>query len=116
MYDFIINIKLMLSVLIVPLHTLVMSCDVKLSVMFNSFVFPISTAFYFSCCFVVGVGKTTLIRKTCDELKKRHIPVQGFYTEECRQGSHRIGFDVVTLDGNRQPLARLELAFTASVL
>ena len=66
--------------------------------------------------FVVGVGKTTLIKKTCDVLKSRHIPVQGFYTQECREQSHRIGFDVVTLSGNRQPLARLKLAFAVCVL
>lgn len=30
----------------------------------------------------------------------------GFYTEEVRQGGERLGFDVVTLDGRRGPLAR----------
>jgi len=60
------------------------------------------------CYLLLGVGKTTLIKKTCDALKSRHIPVQGFFTQECRQGSSRIGFDVVTLAGDRQPLARLE--------
>jgi len=67
-------------------------------------------------CFVVGIGKTTLIKKTCDALKSRHVPVQGFYTQECRQGSSRVGFDVVTLAGDRQPLARLPLVFTISLL
>ena len=70
------------------------------------YVFHVSNI---ECCVVVGVGKTALIKKTCDALKSREIPVQGFYTQECRQGSHRIGFDVVTLSGDRQPLARLEL-------
>jgi len=59
-------------------------------------------------CFLVGVGKTTLIKHTCDALRSRHIPVQGFYTQECRQHGCRIGFDVVTLAGDRQPLARLK--------
>ncbi|KAL4437178.1 hypothetical protein ABPG75_004317 [Micractinium tetrahymenae] len=31
---------------------------------------------------------------------------RGFYTEEVRQGGERLGFDVVTLDGRRGPLAR----------
>lgn len=57
-----------------------------------------------------GVGKTTLIKKTCDALRSRHIPVQGFYTQECREEGCRIGFDVVTLAGDRQPLARLRAA------
>lgn len=54
-----------------------------------------------------GVGKTTLIKKTCDAFERRHIPVHGFYTQECRDRGNRIGFDVITLAGNRQPLARL---------
>lgn len=60
---------------------------------------------------MAGVGKTTLIKKTCDALKTRNVPVQGFYTQECREGSNRIGFDVVTLNGDRQPLARLPLVY-----
>ena len=59
------------------------------------------------CSCVTGIGKTTVIKKTCEVLKSRRIPVQGFYTEECREGSQRIGFDVITLTGDRQPLARL---------
>lgn len=34
--------------------------------------------------------------------------MQGFYTEEVREGGRRLGFDVVTLCGNRGPLARVE--------
>ena len=63
-----------------------------------------------------GVGKTTLIKKTCDALKSRYVPIQGFYTQECRQGSSRIGFDVITLNGDRKPLARVPLVFTTSQL
>jgi len=66
--------------------------------------------------FLIGVGKTTLIKKTCDALQKRHIPVQGFYTQECREGGSRIGFDVITLAGNRQPLARLRFLIYICVL
>lgn len=56
---------------------------------------------------VAGVGKTTLIRKLCEALKTKGLPVTGFYTQECRQNGTRIGFDVVTLDGHRAPLARV---------
>lgn len=55
-----------------------------------------------------GVGKTTLCRKVYEVLKSKDIKVQGFYTEEVRnsQKGSRVGFDVVTLDGKRGPLAR----------
>ena len=64
----------------------------------------------------VGVGKTTLVRKVCAALvEKCGLKVQGFYTEEVR-GHHgqaggrgpRIGFDVVSMDGSRAPLARVQ--------
>ncbi|XP_055003359.1 cancer-related nucleoside-triphosphatase isoform X2 [Sorex araneus] len=35
------------------------------------------------------------------------MPIDGFYTEEVRQGGRRIGFDVVTLSGMRGPLSRV---------
>ena len=57
------------------------------------------------------MGKTTLIHKTCDALQKCGIPLHGFYTEEIRTGGRRIGFDVVTLDGKRGPLARVRLVY-----
>jgi nucleoside-triphosphatase len=54
-----------------------------------------------------GVGKTTLIQKICAELKRREVAVKGFFTEECRGDGHqRVGFDIVSLDGQRAPLAR----------
>ncbi|XP_037721930.1 nucleoside-triphosphatase THEP1 [Drosophila subpulchrella] len=55
-----------------------------------------------------GVGKTTLIRKICSNLRDKKHLLQGFYTEEVRgEGvSQRIGFDVVTLEGKRGILAR----------
>ncbi|XP_020041367.2 cancer-related nucleoside-triphosphatase [Castor canadensis] len=54
-----------------------------------------------------GVGKTTLIQKACELLQSSGVPVDGFYTEEVRQGGRRIGFDVVTLSGARGPLSRV---------
>ena len=43
----------------------------------------------------------------CETLKKSGIAIQGFYTEELRAAHRRVGFDVVTLNGNRGPLARI---------
>ncbi|XP_027727216.1 cancer-related nucleoside-triphosphatase-like isoform X2 [Vombatus ursinus] len=54
-----------------------------------------------------GVGKTTLIQKASDALRSLGVPVDGFYTEEVRQGGRRVGFDVVTLSGLRGPLSRV---------
>ncbi|XP_016043544.1 cancer-related nucleoside-triphosphatase isoform X1 [Erinaceus europaeus] len=54
-----------------------------------------------------GVGKTTLIQKASEALKSSGAPVDGFYTEEVRQGGRRIGFDIVTLSGMRGPLSRV---------
>ncbi|XP_074629699.1 cancer-related nucleoside-triphosphatase homolog [Acropora palmata] len=57
-----------------------------------------------------GVGKTTLCRKLFEVLKEKGIQIQGFYTEEvrtCPKGS-RVGFDVVTLNGQRGVLARIK--------
>jgi nucleoside-triphosphatase len=45
-----------------------------------------------------------VIRGTLSRFGKERCA--GFYTEEVRQGGRRIGFDVVTLDGRRAPLAR----------
>ncbi|XP_017122373.1 nucleoside-triphosphatase THEP1 [Drosophila elegans] len=57
-----------------------------------------------------GVGKTTLVRKICSNLRDKGHILRGFYTEEVRsEGSgfgQRIGFDVVTLDGKHGILSR----------
>lgn len=52
-----------------------------------------------------GVGKTTVIRKVLQLLPK-NLKVDGFFTEEVREGGERIGFQIVTLDGQRAWLAR----------
>jgi nucleoside-triphosphatase len=83
-----------------------------------------------------GVGKSTLIRTVLEQLRlagcfpaSSRGSVQpasnasaaplvnpasaaaiGFYTEEVRAGGERQGFDVVTLDGHRGPLARVGIA------
>ncbi len=52
-----------------------------------------------------GVGKTTVIRKVLDSLPPQ-LKVDGFFTEEVREGGERIGFQIVTIDGQRAWLAR----------
>jgi nucleoside-triphosphatase len=51
-----------------------------------------------------GCGKTTVVQRAVDLIGRAHCA--GFYTEEVRERGRRIGFDVVTLDGRRGPLAR----------
>ncbi|WP_456434462.1 dTMP kinase [Thermosulfuriphilus sp.] len=56
--------------------------------------------------FLVGPpcsGKTTAIKAFLQAYTAR---VWGFYTEEVRGSKGRLGFDIVTLDGQRFPLAR----------
>ncbi|XP_068041167.1 cancer-related nucleoside-triphosphatase isoform X3 [Anomalospiza imberbis] len=60
------------------------------------------------------VGKTTLIQKVTQALKSSGVPVDGFYTQEVREGGRRTGFDVVTLSGNRGPLSRVSSDSSAS--
>ncbi|KAK4261999.1 hypothetical protein QN277_027616 [Acacia crassicarpa] len=59
-----------------------------------------------------GVGKSTLIMRVFEGLKTSNpdLKVQGFYTREVRQGSERIGFEVVTLDGRICPLASAKIS------
>jgi nucleoside-triphosphatase len=51
-----------------------------------------------------GVGKTTCLRRALEQLGR---PAGGFFTEEIRERGRRVGFDLVTLDGQRAALARL---------
>jgi len=46
-----------------------------------------------------GIGKTTLIKKICQELKDSR-PI-GFYTEEIRNEGQRKGFQLIGLNGHR---------------
>jgi nucleoside-triphosphatase len=52
-----------------------------------------------------GCGKTTLIKRLVDELA---LPAGGFYTEEIRQRGGRIGFKIVTLEGEEAVLAHVD--------
>ena len=53
-----------------------------------------------------GTGKTSLIREVVDVLKGR---AGGFYTEEIRAGGTRLGFKLVTLDGQEAVLAHVDI-------
>lgn len=53
-----------------------------------------------------GIGKTTVIQKT---IAKLSVPATGFYTREIREGAHRVGFSIVTLDGKQGILAHARI-------
>ncbi|XP_055790090.1 cancer-related nucleoside-triphosphatase isoform X1 [Salvelinus fontinalis] len=61
-----------------------------------------------------GVGKTTLVQKACDVMVSSGVSVEGFYTQEVREGRRRIGFDVVTVTGQRGLLSRVREKSVAS--
>ena len=52
-----------------------------------------------------GCGKTTLIKRVVNELAR---PSGGFYTEEMREAGRRVGFKLVTLDGEEAVLAHVD--------
>lgn len=52
-----------------------------------------------------GCGKTTLIKRVVTELA---MPTGGFYTEEIRLRGQRIGFKIITLEGEEAVLAHVD--------
>jgi nucleoside-triphosphatase len=52
-----------------------------------------------------GVGKTTVVRKVLNLLPP-NFKAGGFFTEEVREGGERMGFQIVTTDGQRAWLAQ----------
>ncbi|KAI4331358.1 hypothetical protein MLD38_029549 [Melastoma candidum] len=65
-----------------------------------------------------GVGKTTLITRVFEALKASNpnLKVEGFYTREIREGGgQRVGFEVVTLDGQTAPLASCTISTSDSL-
>ena len=50
-----------------------------------------------------GSGKTTLVKELARSL--RRCPIDGFLTEECREGEQRVGFWLSPLDGRQVLLA-----------
>jgi len=53
-----------------------------------------------------GVGKTTIIKQVVDMLGGE---AGGFYTEEIRQGGRRLGFKIITLEGEEGVLALVDI-------
>lgn len=51
-----------------------------------------------------GVGKTTCLRRA---LELARVPAGGFFTEEIREGGTRVGFALLTLDGQHTTLAHV---------
>lgn len=60
-----------------------------------------------------GVGKTTLIRRLVESLG--HARAAGFYTEEIRDGSVRVGFRAITLDGRALTMAHVDIGGPARI-
>jgi nucleoside-triphosphatase len=56
---------------------------------------------------VPGAGKTTVVRKTADRLRKRGVRLWGFITEEVTDDKARTGFTVSTFDGAKVPFAHV---------
>ncbi len=54
-----------------------------------------------------GVGKTTIIKKLSEELRKFHAV--GFYTEEIREKGIRKGFKLISLDGGEGILSHVDV-------
>jgi nucleoside-triphosphatase len=54
---------------------------------------------------VPGIGKTTLIRAVVQRLDG--VTCAGFYTQEKRRSGQRIGFSIVTLNGEEATLASI---------
>jgi len=52
-----------------------------------------------------GCGKTTLIQRVVKEMA---LPAGGFYTEEIRERGGRIGFKIITLEGEEAVFARVD--------
>lgn len=50
------------------------------------------------------VGKTTVIQRV---VESTDLPFGGFYTQEMREGEQRIGFKIITLDGDEGILAHI---------
>jgi nucleoside-triphosphatase len=54
-----------------------------------------------------GAGKTTALRRLANLLRQQGVALAGFFTEEIRGGSGRVGFSIETLGGERGTLAHV---------
>ncbi len=48
-----------------------------------------------------GIGKTTVLLRIVDELKKRNLLVDGFISREFREHGRRVGFKIISLSDGR---------------
>jgi nucleoside-triphosphatase len=55
-----------------------------------------------------GIGKTTVVRGLASRLEGRRV--RGFYTEEIRARSQRLGFRLVGFDGTERVIAHVDFA------
>jgi len=62
-----------------------------------------------------AIGKTTLIKKLNEYLKKKGVKTKGFYTEEIREFGERMGFKIRSLDGKEGILAHKSFNTTKRV-
>ncbi|MBS1213169.1 MAG: hypothetical protein H6R26_1786 [Proteobacteria bacterium] len=62
---------------------------------------------------IPGIGKTTVIKEVASRLA--HSTLSGFYTEEMRIHGERVGFRVVTLDGEQQVMAHVDFQHLSHV-
>ena len=53
-----------------------------------------------------GIGKTTIVKKVLEFIK---VSAGGFYTQEILRGGTRVGFEIVTLKGEKAPLAHMDV-------
>ena len=56
-----------------------------------------------------GAGKTTAALRLLGILRGRGVAVEGFTTEEIREGGRRVGFAVTAVGGDRAVLAHVDL-------
>jgi len=49
-----------------------------------------------------GVGKTTVLLRIVDELKRRGFSIGGMVSQEAREGGSRIGFKIIDLETGRE--------------
>ena len=57
-------------------------------------------------CGPPGVGKTTLVKKVLENI---NLKAGGFYTEEIRERSNRVGFKIISLDNQEGILAHISI-------
>lgn len=59
-----------------------------------------------------GVGKTTVLKRILEHLE---VETGGFYTQELRENRKRVGFELVTLSGEREVMAHVDIGGSPKV-